>query len=105
MSDRTALIISCSQEQAATIHRRALLEKRPVSGYVLRILMRVLDLEEHLSALQQKHDRHLSAYKPLQPPRAAERLHLLAQIKEVVQNLRGKPPRPQTGQVPASGRG
>src|SRR6266566_302099 len=54
MSDRTALVISCSQEQAASIHRRAELERRPVSGYVLRILMRAVDLEEKISALQRE---------------------------------------------------
>src|SRR2546429_5965100 len=53
MSDRAALIISCSRQQAATIHQRAELERRTVSGYVLRILMRWLDLEERLAVIQQ----------------------------------------------------
>src|SRR6266566_204914 len=54
MSDRAALIISCSRQQAATIHQRAELERRTVSGYVLRILMRWLDLEERLAVIQQE---------------------------------------------------
>ena len=64
MSERTALIISCSQEHAATIHRRAESERRRVNSYVLRILTRALDLEEKLSALQQAHGRRLTAYEP-----------------------------------------
>ncbi len=67
MSDRTALIISCSREQAATIHQRAELERRTVSGYVLRILMRWLDLEERLAVRQQEAGRRLTAYHPVRP--------------------------------------
>ena len=68
MTDRTALIISCSREQAATIHLRAELERRTVSGYVLRILMRWLDLEERLVSIQQPSRRPLTAYQPVRFP-------------------------------------
>jgi hypothetical protein len=64
VSDRTALIISCSREQAATIHQQARFERRTVSAYVLRILMRWLDLEERLAARQ---ERPLTAYYPVRP--------------------------------------
>ena len=64
MSDRTALIISCSQEEAARIHQRAALERRTVSGYVLRILMRWLDLEERLAKQQ---EQPLTAYHAVRP--------------------------------------
>lgn len=68
MTGRTALIISCSQEQAATIHQRAELERRTLSGYVLRILMRWLDLEERLVGIQQDTGHPLSAYRPVRFP-------------------------------------
>lgn len=68
MSDRTALIISCSREQAATIHQRAELERRTVSAYVLRILMRWLDLEERLVGIQHDTGRRLTAYQPVRFP-------------------------------------
>src|SRR5256884_897930 len=42
MSDRAALIISCSRQQAATIHQRAELERRTVRS------------EEHTSELQSR---------------------------------------------------
>ena len=64
MSERTALIISCSREQAAAIHQRAGFERRTVSAYVLRILMRWLDLEERLAS---KQERPLTAYHPVRP--------------------------------------
>src|SRR5437667_12097667 len=67
MSDRAALIISCSRQQAATIHQRAELERRTVSGYVLRILMRWLDLEERLAVIQQEGDPPLTALQPVRP--------------------------------------
>src|SRR2546429_4975411 len=67
MSDRAALIISCSRQQAATIHQRAELERRTVSGYVLRILMRWLGLEERLAVIQQEGDRPLTALQPVRP--------------------------------------
>jgi|SRR5215831_15743267 len=68
MADRTALIISCTREQAATIHQRADLERRTLSGYVLRILMRWLDLEERLIGIQQETGRPLTAYQPVRFP-------------------------------------
>ena len=68
MADRTALIISCSREQAANIHLRAEAERRTVSAYVLRILMRWLDLEERLVGIQQDSGRPLTAYQPVRFP-------------------------------------
>ena len=68
MTDRTALIISCSRAQAAAIHQRAELERRTVSAYVLRILMRWLDLEDRLSGIQRETGRPLTAYQPVRFP-------------------------------------
>lgn len=67
MSDRTALIISCSQEQAAAIHRRAEIERRTISGYVLRILMRWLDFEDKILVAQQGVGRRLTQYRAVHP--------------------------------------
>lgn len=68
MSDRTALIISCSREQAAAIHQRAEIERRTVSGYVLRILIRWLDLEDKILAIQQGTTRRLTSQRVMYPP-------------------------------------
>lgn len=68
MTDRTALLISCTREQAATIHLRAGLERRTVSGYVLRILMRWLDLEERLVGIQRDTSQPLTAFQPVRFP-------------------------------------
>jgi len=78
MSDRTALIISCSREQAAAIHQRAAFERRTVCAYVLRILMRWLDLEERLAARQ---ERPLTAYHPVRP--SGERTTMLIRCSKV----------------------
>lgn len=69
MTDRTALLISCSQEQADAIHQRAALERRTVSAYVLHIVMRWLDLEDRIIVMQQEGGRRLSAYQPVHSSR------------------------------------
>jgi len=68
MTDRTALIISCSREQAAIVHQRADLERRTVSGYVLRILMRSMDVEDRVVLIQQDSGRPLTPYQPVRLP-------------------------------------
>ena len=88
MAHRTALIISCSQEQAAIIHQRAELERRTLSGYVLRILMRWLDLEERLVGIQQHSGRPLSAYHPVRFPGPRTTM-LLRCSKEEAERIRG----------------
>jgi len=50
MSNRTALLIYCSQDELARVRERAALEHRTVSGYVLNILMRTIAFEESLYA-------------------------------------------------------
>ncbi|HKV25561.1 MAG TPA: hypothetical protein VJN93_13290 [Candidatus Acidoferrum sp.] len=67
MGDRTALIISCTVEQAAAIHQRAESERRTLSGYVLRIVSRWLDIEERLLISQQETGRPLSPYLRVRP--------------------------------------
>ena len=68
MSDRTALIISCTEEQAAAIHQRAELERRTISAYVLHIVMRWLNLEDRLLVMQHQGGQRLTAYQPVRPP-------------------------------------
>ena len=68
MAERTALIISCSEEQAATIHRRAELERRTISAYVLHIVTRWLDLEDRLLVQQQQGRGRLTGYQPVRSP-------------------------------------
>ncbi|HKS81094.1 MAG TPA: hypothetical protein VJR23_06280 [Candidatus Acidoferrales bacterium] len=68
MEERTALIISCSLEQSSVIHERAEFERRTVSGYVMRILMRTLDIEDRLVFVQQDTSRPLTAYQPVRDP-------------------------------------
>lgn len=87
MSDRTALILSCSLEQAATIHQRAALERRTVSAYVLRILMRRLDFEEKLVFRQQESGCLLTPYQPVRTP--GKRTTMLIRCsKEEAQRIR-----------------
>src|SRR5215467_632189 len=50
MSDRTALLICCSAEEAQKVRREAEHERRTMAGYVLNILLRALTLEERLAA-------------------------------------------------------
>jgi len=50
VSDRTALLIYCSQEQVEKIRTVAELQHRTVSGYVLNIVMRAVTFEETLYA-------------------------------------------------------
>lgn len=50
MSDRTALLIYCSQEEFEKIHIMAELEHRTLSGYVLNIVMRAVTFEETIYA-------------------------------------------------------
>lgn len=50
MSDRTALLIYCTAEQAERIRARAEEEHRTVSGYILNIVMRAVRNEEQLAA-------------------------------------------------------
>ena len=50
MEERAALLICCSQEEAAEIRQRALREHRKVSSYLLSILMGSIEFEEALSA-------------------------------------------------------
>jgi uncharacterized protein (DUF1778 family) len=48
MSDRTALLINCSQEELRRMRDFAELEHRTLSGYVLNIVMRTVAFEENL---------------------------------------------------------
>ena len=52
-SDRTALLIRCSQQQALTVRKEALAQHRTISGYVLSVLERSLWIERKFgSALE-----------------------------------------------------
>ena len=70
MTQRTALLIRCKPEDAAQIHHYAAMERRPVSGYVLNVLDRILKVED---ALWQKLGRmHFQALNRM-PPRSRAR--------------------------------
>lgn len=45
---RTAILISCSEEEATKIRTRAEFDFRGVSAYVLNIVLRAVDLDEKL---------------------------------------------------------
>lgn len=45
---RSALLIRCSETEAAMIRDRAALERRTVSGYILNVLDRILRTEDSL---------------------------------------------------------
>ena len=49
MSDRTALLICCSKEEAAAIRAQAKEQRRGLSNYVLNIVLRSVDMQEKLS--------------------------------------------------------
>jgi len=46
--NRTALLISCSEEEASKIRTRAEYDFRGVSAYVLNIVLRAVELDEKL---------------------------------------------------------
>jgi uncharacterized protein (DUF1778 family) len=48
MANRAALLIRCSKYDAEFIRAQAKLERRSISGFVLRIVSRALDFEESL---------------------------------------------------------
>src|SRR5215467_5348611 len=45
---RAQLLICCSQQEAALIREQAEIQQRTISTYVLRIVMRMVDLDEKL---------------------------------------------------------
>jgi hypothetical protein len=46
MGDRTALLICCSRKEAEEVRRRAKLNRRKMSGYVLFIVSRCIAIDE-----------------------------------------------------------
>ena len=48
--DRTALLIRCSKEEAERIRIEAEKQRRTISGYVLQIMGRTIDIEDRLLA-------------------------------------------------------
>ncbi|HZP32810.1 MAG TPA: hypothetical protein VFB23_05530 [Candidatus Acidoferrales bacterium] len=53
MSDRTALLIRCSNTEATVIREQAALERRTVSNYVLNIVIKALQIDDKLSATRE----------------------------------------------------
>jgi hypothetical protein len=45
---RSVLMISCSKEEAGTIRGKAEFQRRTISGYVLKIVLRAVQLDERL---------------------------------------------------------
>ena len=54
---RTGLLIHCSVEEAAVIREQAHIQYRPVSNYILNIVMRSLHLEEMRISMGRPQDR------------------------------------------------
>ena len=50
MATRSAILISCSVQEAGIVRERAAQERRGISSYVLNILMRAVELQEKLRA-------------------------------------------------------
>jgi uncharacterized protein (DUF1778 family) len=48
MATRAAILISCSREEAATIRRLAAEQRRTISGYVLNVVIRKVEIEEEM---------------------------------------------------------
>jgi uncharacterized protein (DUF1778 family) len=69
MPPRTALLIRCAQQEAATIREQAKIERRTVSNYVLNIVLRALQFEEPLFANSRVRKLHRRAYMhPIRAP-------------------------------------
>jgi|SRR6516162_3406935 uncharacterized protein (DUF1778 family) len=60
MSGRTALLIYCSVEQAELIRERAERDRRTISGYLLNIVMRAVEVQEKIAVT-------ITQYQRLQP--------------------------------------
>jgi hypothetical protein len=45
---RSVLMISCSKEEARTIRGKAEFQRRTISGYVLKIVLKAIQLDERL---------------------------------------------------------
>jgi hypothetical protein len=45
---RSVLMISCSQEEATNVREKAALQRRTISAYVLKIVLRTVQLDEQL---------------------------------------------------------
>jgi uncharacterized protein (DUF1778 family) len=48
MGERASIIINCSQLESDLVHRQARLQRRSISGYVLRIVMASVELDEDM---------------------------------------------------------
>src|SRR5215831_2459763 len=46
MGCRTALLLNCSEEEAQSVREQARLQRRTLSGYILNILMRTIEVDE-----------------------------------------------------------
>lgn len=59
MPPRAALLISCSIEEAGIIRRRAELQRRGISNYMINIVIRAVEIEERTIARGVSFDRSL----------------------------------------------
>jgi uncharacterized protein (DUF1778 family) len=48
--ERTALLVRCSTDEAASIRAEAEKQRRTISGYVLQVMIRAIDIEDRLFA-------------------------------------------------------
>lgn len=78
MQQRTALLINCSEREAAQVRQTAQEQRRTVSGYVLYVVLRAVSVEEQFSA-------RISRPGPLpvrRPPGPRTRLLIRCSAKE-----------------------
>ncbi len=54
MADRSALLICCSKKEAQELRRRAMLDRRNMSGYVLFIVLEYIAFDERLLSLLER---------------------------------------------------
>jgi uncharacterized protein (DUF1778 family) len=69
MEPRRAILLSCSKEESRTIHALAEDQRRTVSGYVLKILMRAITFEDDLAAIRANGLHRLDIYSRRDPGR------------------------------------
>ena len=66
MSERASIIINCSRVESDLIHQQAQLQRRSISGYVLRIVLASVELDENLlPGLSRLPLHRLAPYEPI----------------------------------------
>ena len=78
---RTSLLLNVSLQEAAAIHEHATAHGRPISNYVLHIIMHAVEFEEDLfSKLKKLREIPLEARRTLLKPRTT--VHVRCSVEE-----------------------